>query len=147
MPCNLLRVKPKALWLYEIAIVMFDRPSTVSQLSTSGNYEYMLQTRKVQNIQEYYEKLGERITNIMVDTKIKKKKLSDKERELAASIYDGLQNDDGTCYISRTSGQSLSRSFTDSSQPRMRISPGGDTVGGGGDAVGGGGGITVVDDI
>jgi len=75
----------EALWLFEIAVLICDKPSELSSLLKSGNYQYLLEKNYIRDIDEYKSKLGEYILLLH-----KKKILKSEFAEAAVATFSNL---------------------------------------------------------
>jgi hypothetical protein len=78
-----------ALWLFEIAVLICDKPIELSCLLKSGNYQYLLEKNYIRDIEEYKAKLFEYILILH-----KKKILKSDLAEAAAAIFSNITVDD-----------------------------------------------------
>jgi hypothetical protein len=81
-----------ALWLFEIAVLICDKPVELSSLLKSGNYQYLLEKNYIRDVDEYKSKLGEYILLLH-----KKKVLKSEFAEAAVAMYSNL-NVDEKCF-------------------------------------------------
>jgi hypothetical protein len=81
-----------ALWLFEIAVLICDKPIELSCLLKSGNYQYLLEKNYIRDVEEYKSKLGEYILLLH-----KKKVLKSEFAEAAVAMYSNL-NVDEKCF-------------------------------------------------
>lgn len=83
----------EALWLFEIAVLICDRPKELGSLLKSGNYQYLLENNYIRNSVEYKTKLGDYI--LLLHTK---KILKSHLAEDAVAIFSNLTVDE-TRYV------------------------------------------------
>jgi hypothetical protein len=82
----------EALWLFEIFVLVCDKPELLSGLLKSGNYQYLLENNYIRDCHEYKHKLGEYILLLL-----QKKTLTYEQAEKAMAIFSNLIIDD-KCY-------------------------------------------------
>ena len=78
-----------ALWLFEIAVLICDKPKELNCLIKSGNYQYLLEHNYIQNSIDYKSKLGDYI--LLLHTK---KILKAQQAEIAVAIFSNLKIDE-----------------------------------------------------
>jgi len=78
-----------ALWLFEIAVLVCDKPKEITNLQKSGNYEYLLEKNYIRDIDEYKARLAENILLLH-----KKKILKSEFAEAAVTIFSSITVDD-----------------------------------------------------
>lgn len=76
-----------ALWIYECAILLSDRPTDLSILLNSGNYEKMVSINLVTSHKEYHEELGDMIQRF----KSKHSFFTEEQFEIISSVYQSIK--------------------------------------------------------
>lgn len=73
------------MWLFEVALLIYDQPRELDALQREGNFLYMMETRVITSPAHYYQELGQWVLLLG-----RRGRLNNEEFDTAVNVYDNL---------------------------------------------------------